>query len=159
MKKTMVALLAMLLLQYSTGLSNDDLCQVSGNSTSTQYINSTINLKILLVQFSDVKCKMLNGNIPKYSQTNFEEMLGSDGIYVSPNRYTPDGDAVYGSMNDYFRKMSSGNVVINATLLNNLDDYSKPAWITLPHTKMEYHSYTNGYDVFTDASTDLYPKK
>lgn len=145
MKKNLTILFVMILVSFTLGFSQEEICLVEGSSTSTQYINSTINLKILLVQFTDVKCKKVSGNNPKYTKANFEEMFGSDGIYVSPVRYTPDGDAVYGSMNDYFRKMSSGNVVINATLLNEIDDvFMKPVWLTLGDTKMNFHTYQSG---------------
>jgi M6 family metalloprotease-like protein len=130
--------------------AQESACTVTGASTSTLYISSSVNLKILLVQFTDITCKKGSGNRPKYSKVNYEEMFGSDGIYVSSVRYTPDGDAVYGSMNDYFRKMSSGNLTINATLLNQLnEEYGYPIWITLPYSKSYYHST---YDqILTDA--------
>ncbi len=156
MKKKIVVFVAAYLLTLMVGSAEEPDCLVTGNSTTTQYINATVNLKILLVQFSDVQCKVQGRNdIPKYSKSNYEEMFGSDGIYVSPVRYTPDGDYVYGSMNDYFRKMSSGNVIINATLLNNLDpDLGYPEWLTLSDTKSYYHS-TSYYSqtLISDALT------
>jgi len=154
MKKFYSNLFLTILASFTYGFSQEDICIVEGSTSSAQYINTTINLKILLVEFSDVKCKKIYGNNPKYTEANFVEMLGSDGVYVSPSKYSPDGDAIYGSMNDYFRKMSTGNVVINVTLLNEIDDeYIKPIWITLPDSKLNYHKGSNNRDIFADAVT------
>jgi len=77
-----VLLAAGIFLFVISGRAQD--CMVSGGATSTTYINTTVHLKILLVQFVDVQCKKQSGSFPKYSKQNYEEMFGSDGIYVSP---------------------------------------------------------------------------
>ena len=50
-----------------------------------------------------------------------KNLLGSEGIYVSPSMLSPDGDSVYGSMNDYFRTMSGGALSIEATVINPIE--------------------------------------
>jgi len=57
----------------------------AGNGRATQVSDTVINLKILLVQFSDVACRMdQTDGAPRYAAKDFEDMLGSEGIYVSP---------------------------------------------------------------------------
>jgi len=148
---------ATFLIFHSVALkANESQCPANGPGNSVHYLSSTLTLKILLVQFTDVTCKKYFGSIPKFSKADFEDALGSDGVYVSPNRTTPDGDVVYGSLHDYFRKMSSGNLMVNAVLLNNLDDdLGLPVWLNLPGTK---HSYDAGdwwdfYRAVLDAAT------
>jgi hypothetical protein len=128
-------------------------CPVTAPGNQDQYINVTITLKILLVEFTDVKCRKIPGtNEPLYTELDFEDMLGSENIYRTP-RTSPDGTPVYGSMSDYYLAMSNNNVSIDAILLNSLDpETDKPIWLTLPNTKGYYHAFD--YTVtpfFTDA--------
>jgi M6 family metalloprotease-like protein len=125
-----------------------DQCATTSSSTSTQYINSTITLKILLVEFQDIQHRV---SPSAYTKIDFESMLVSSGVYVKPNMYTPDGDEVYGSMQDYYQKMSSGNLTITGYVVNTSTG-GIPNWIILPNTKSYYHSfdYWNS-PIFTDA--------
>lgn len=122
-------------------------CPTEGTATNTTYINTTITLKILLVEFSDVGHRT---DPFEYIEQDFEDMLTSIGTYVSPVSYTPDGDAVYGSLHDYFNKMSSGNVTITGYVVNNIGTGDVPEWITLSDTKSYYYSRT-GIILFTNA--------
>lgn len=121
-------------------------CPTEDATTNAKYINSTITLKILLVEFSDVGHRT---DPFEYTRQDFEDMLISLGSYVSPVSYTPDGNAVYGSMHDYFNKMSSGNVTITGYVVNIVDDNDIPSWVPLPGNKVDYHSYSSS--IFTDA--------
>jgi hypothetical protein len=62
MKKKTVVFVAVYLMTLMVGFAAEPDCPVTGNSTSTQYINATVNLKILLVQFSDIQCKVQGRN-------------------------------------------------------------------------------------------------
>jgi len=116
--------------------------------TNTQFINSTITLKILLVEFPDVRHRLVP---TAYTKNDFEKLLVSYGSYVSPNNYSPDGDAVYGSMGDYFQKMSSGNLNITGNVINTVTG-GIINWIVLPHNKSYYHSFrAQGSPIFNDA--------
>jgi M6 family metalloprotease-like protein len=152
------------------GLKAQQICCSQRSSTSQQFLNSTINLKILLVGFTDIGPQKNIDGVPKYTKTDFEDLLGSFATYVSPGKYSPDGDPLYGSMEDYFSKMSSGNVTINASLLNHVDPESdRPVWVGLTHSK-SYYSYNfvifsssealaaaelAGLDVSTSSNTKL----
>lgn len=108
---------------------------------------ATITLKILLVEFPDVRHRT---SPFAYTKTHFEELLVSHGNYVSPVKYNPDGVSVYGSMRDYFEKMSSGNLTIEGYVLNQGADL--PVWLELPYSKSYYNGLTSSSDqIFTDA--------
>jgi len=87
-----------------------------------------------------------------YTKNSFENLLVSEGIYVSPTMYSPDGESVNGSLNDYFRKMSSGNLTISGAVVNNVVD-NIPVWISLPGAKTTYAGGSTSTFV-TDALTE-----
>jgi len=80
-----------------------------------QFISANLTLKILLVECQDVSHRT---SPSEYLVSDFENMLVSFGTYVSPISYTPDDDEVYGSLHDYFNKMSSGNVILDGYVVN-----------------------------------------
>lgn len=114
-----------------------------------QFIEANLTLKILLVEFRDVRHR--NDPSP-YLASDFEDMLISFDRYVNPLR-TPDGDEVYGSMQDYINKMSSGNVTITGYVVNQPyeENPKYPDWVILPGHKIEYHNYSRPF--FADAIT------
>ncbi len=129
-------------------------CAGQGAVTQAAPIDTVINLKILLVQFTDVACRMdQTGSAPRYAAKDFEDMLGSEGIYVSPGMHSPDGDEVLGSMNDYYLKMSGGKLRVHAFVINGTDTSSgKPVWVTLANTKLYYQGQPlGGEPLFGDA--------
>lgn len=130
---------------------SDWTCRVRESAEPRQLIDPVINLKILLVQFSDVRCRLADdGSSPRYTAADFENLLGSQGIYVSPAMYSPDGDEVFGSMDDYFNKMSGGKLGLHAFVVNRNDTLSgKPVWITLGNSKQYYQE--RSVDFFYDA--------
>lgn len=114
-----------------------DTCLTTGQSTATQYVNATVTVKILLVEFSDVHHRT---SPSAYTKADFENLFGSSGVYVSPNMYSPDSDEVYGSLRDYFQKMSSGNITVNAYVVNNVIPKGNALiWVQLANTKASYH--------------------
>ena len=123
----------------STGTS-EACCAVQASAESASLLPSHIRIKILLVEFEDVRCtKGADGRTPLYAARNFENLLGSDGIYVSPHMFSPDGEEVYGSMNDYFKAMSGGRMRLSASVVNPRDPESgAPLWIRLSRTKGSY---------------------
>lgn len=131
-----------------------------------QLLRTTWTLKILLVEFSDVKHKT-----PGYTFANFNNLFFSSGVYVSPNMYSPDGEPLFGSMNDYLQIMSDGDFSISGYVVNR-DNNSDgiPDWLTLPLRKGQYDSTTSfstfenaafaaanaaGLDVSTNSTTKL----
>lgn len=84
-----------------------------------QYVNTTVTLKVLLVEFLDIKHQnpTQNPGKPEYTFTNFNNMLFSSGIYVSPSMYSPDNKQVFGSLRDYYNKMSNGTFEITGSIL------------------------------------------
>jgi M6 family metalloprotease-like protein len=132
-------------------LRADAVCSAQGTVMPGQVIDTAINLKILLVQFSNVGCRIdRDGISPRYSAKDFEDLLGSEGIYVSPGMHSPDGDELFGSMNDYYIHMSGGRMRIHAFAINRMDSLSgKPVWVTLGNTKEYYQQ--SGLAIFFDA--------
>jgi M6 family metalloprotease-like protein len=134
MKRLFFVLVCSLVILLSKALSSNEMCLSRCASTTKQYINSTITLKILLVEFTDVKHRT---SPSAYTKTDFENLLVSNGVYVSPNMHSPDNENVYGSLRDYYQKMSNGNLTITGFVVNNVQN-NIPIWITLPNTKTYY---------------------
>lgn len=132
----------------NTALSADEQCPTTCGFTSTQYINSTLTLKILLIEFTDVRHRTSPST---YAKSDFENLLVSSGTYVTPSAYSPDSEAVYGSLRDYYQKMSSGNLTIVGHVINTGSN-SNPTWVLLNHTKAYYHSFDySSSPIFDDA--------
>ncbi len=113
-------------------LDNSMVRQIRAGSISS---GTTITLKVLLVEFSDIK----HNTLPAYSLTNFNNLFFSTNIYVSPNMYSPDGQQVFGSMKDYYSIMSNGLFSLNGYIVNRDNDHDNvPDWLTLPNTKQYY---------------------
>jgi M6 family metalloprotease-like protein len=106
------------------------------NSDVGELRSTTWTLKILLVEFQDVKHKT-----PGYTYTDFNNLFFSNGIYVSPNKYSPDGEQVFGSMRDYLYKMSDGEFILTGSVVNLDENRDRvPDWLTLPLRKGQYDS-------------------
>lgn len=121
------------------------LLSSSSFDKTVQLVNKTITLKILLVEFQDVKHRSpeypANLALPAYTYSDFEIMFFSENEYFSPNMYSPDGKEVFGSLRDYFRIMSNDNLDINGYVLNNDANNDRiPDWITLDRSKSYYHN-------------------
>ncbi len=111
-------------------------------ATSTQYINSTITLKVLLVEFTDIKHRNPSQDgEPAYTFEDFENLLFSSGSYASPNKYSPDGETVFGSLHDYYHLMSDGNLNLTGSIVNiDENDDDVPDWIQLDYSKQYYQN-------------------
>ncbi len=133
--------------------NNELQCGAQVAAVSGQPVVGTIRLKILLVEFQDIRCrKNGDGFSPRYSSKDFENLLGSEGTYVSPLMHSPDGDPVYGSMDDYFRAMSGGRMDVQAEVINMRDESTGlPVWITLPFAKEYYESDRKKDSIFIHA--------
>ena len=71
-----------------------DFCATDSSSINptAALLNTTWNLKVLLVEFTDVKHRNpTDHGKPAYTFDDWEDLFFSDGIYVSPNMYGPDG--------------------------------------------------------------------
>ncbi|MBL1214220.1 MAG: T9SS type A sorting domain-containing protein [Ignavibacteriae bacterium] len=131
------------------------ICDTNPDSLTYSYgelTATTWTLKILLVEFQDVKHKS-----PGYTYTDFNNLFFSNGIYVSPNKYSPDGEQVFGSMRDYLHIMSDGEFTLTGSVVN-IDETKDgvPDWLTLPFRKGQYDSssYSNfKNDAITAANT------
>ncbi|MEK9135576.1 MAG: hypothetical protein AAB393_00510, partial [Bacteroidota bacterium] len=148
MRKILVFLCCVGALLISPQLwTQEEQCASTGPfDNATQYLGTRITLKILLVEFTDVPHR----TVPvTYTKVDFENMLVSQDIYVDPMR-TPDNDEVFGSLADYFRKMSWGNLQVEGHVVNNAVG-GFPVWIGLYGPKLDYHHYRR--DFLTDAIT------
>ena len=61
MKRLLFVSILSVMIFMDTALSSNETCPTTGTATTTQYINSTVTLKILLVEFSDVKQRLFAG--------------------------------------------------------------------------------------------------
>ncbi len=128
--------------------SGPEVCATRSPGNNTQYVNTTLTLKILLVEFPDVSHRT---NPSPYTSTDFENLLVNGGVYVSPHMYSPDGDAVYGSLRDYYAKMSNGNLSITGHVINDKLG-NIPTWIQMTHNKSYYYNQTG--TTFLDDAVD-----
>ncbi len=126
-------------------------CPLPGSVMHASPPPSHITLKIVLVEFSDVKHR----TIPRaYTRRDFENMLVSSGTYGSPQAKSPDGDDVFGSVADYFDQMSNGRFAVTGWVVNNVDSNSVPIWLELPKAKSHYQSFScYNTPIFSDVNT------
>ncbi len=138
MKPIRISLLVGILLATvcSTAKPATDTCMAPNGSNTVQYLNSTVTLKILLVEFSDVHHRTTPS---AYKASDFTNFLISTGTYVSPGKYSPDNQPLYGSMADWYNKMSSGNLSLTGWVVNNVAN-DVPNWVALSQTKAHYQS-------------------
>ena len=61
----------------------------------------------------------------RYTMNHFQNLFFSENTY---NTTSPDGSPVYGSFNDYYKKVSYGGVYIYGAILNQTDGNGKPIW-------------------------------
>ena len=61
----------------------------------------------------------------RYTMNDFQKLFFSENVY---NIVSPDGTPVYGSFNDYYKKVSYSNVYIYGDILNTVDANGKPNW-------------------------------
>ncbi len=147
-----IIILAFLILFAQTEFAaTQDTCATPSGYTSMQYVNSTVYLKILLVDFPDVAHRTLPS---AYVKQDFENMLLSLNTYVSPST-TPDGDVVYGSMNDYYKVMSSGNLTISGRVVNNIGPGNLPIWLRMGTSQTKAYYYTQTLTAFIVDATNL----
>ena len=106
--------------------------------------STTWTLKVLLVEFSDVKHRNpVNHNMPEYTTEDWNDLFFSEWEYLTPNMLCPDGKNVYGSMRDYFSLMSDGEFVLTGYIVNpDIDQNGVPDWVVLPNTKAYYSNGT-----------------
>lgn len=156
--------------QYLLGKGQNDSFR---NQTPTEVVTN-ITLKVLLVEFQDVKHRNpsypSNLKLPAYTYDDFNNMLFSEDIYYFPNIYSPDSAKVFGSLRDYYNIMSNNHLDITGDILNvDLNKDNIPDWIVLDKSK-EYYDRSNlgefkaeakskatieGLDISTDSETFL----
>lgn len=115
------------------------------NKMSKVEIKKIITLKILLVEFEDVKHRSAYNQVDfpssAYTYEDFNNMLFSENLYKSPRIYSPDGKEVFGSLRDYYLTMSNDKLEINGYILNeDKDNNNIPDWISLNKSKRFYHN-------------------
>ncbi len=127
---------------------------------------TTCTLKIILVEFSDIKHSdsrywpmnpglygTARANYTRYSRTDFTNMISSYNTY---NTTSPDGEPVYGSMNDYYKDMSNNNFSLVAQVAN-LDSAGYPRWVNMGTIKRYYMKPASGDEkqIWLDAISYL----
>jgi photosystem II stability/assembly factor-like uncharacterized protein len=99
------------------------------------------HIGILLVEFQNVP----HGSSPNrpngYTLNDFYNFFFPVGMYKAPMT-SPDGQAVFGSVHDYYGQMSRGIVSFTGEIINeeDLEFPERPRWVTVPYSK----SYCDG---------------
>jgi M6 family metalloprotease-like protein len=155
MKKRLQSLLNItFLLTFQTVYSQESILPswpcTGTASVAQEYTSSTVTLKVILVEFSDIKHRNpTQDSKSAYTFDDFENLLFSSGIYVSPNMYSPDNQQVFGSLHDYYNIMSNGNLNITGTIVNHDDNVDNvPDWIQLDYPKSYYSNLGLSSSVF-----------
>lgn len=161
----MVSVLCTLLLCIPSKLFAD----VTNNSTTSNSVVVPTTLKVVLVQFNDVKWNQFwDGSqwqsfTYQHTMSDFQELLTS--LNTRPN-FNSDGDPVFGSFRDYFYVNSRQTYSPTVIILNNTDANGNPVWLELSGNKSIYDSgsfisaadaaATNaGFDISTSSSVRL----
>ena len=125
------------------------------SSPMEDFVKSKVYLKVILVEFTDVKHRNpdypIELSLPAYTYNDFNNMLFSIESYYSPNMYSPDSAYVFGSLRDYYRVMSNNNFDIMGNILNHDENKDNiPDWILLDKSK-SYYDNDNGDQFLKDA--------
>ncbi|NIR48339.1 T9SS type A sorting domain-containing protein [candidate division KSB1 bacterium] len=97
----------------------------------------TISIGVLLVEFNDRQHHSNN-----YTVTDFENLIFSDDYYsidIDPFRTSPDGEAVYGSLKDWYQENSHGLIQISGDVINP-DNNGVPIWLNMETNFATYNS-------------------
>jgi len=145
-----ILLIAFLFCNRASAFNEESInkpCSPNVDGNNVKYQNTTLTLKILLVEFPDIK----HSTNPVYTTQNWNDLFFSKGTYYSPNKKSPDGQAVFGSVNDYYNKMSNNNLEITGKIINkDADEDGIPEWIKLKHSKSDYNTIYQ-LDIISDA--------
>lgn len=126
-------------------------------TSSPTWNNWPTTLAVILVEFPDVTHERFQDGggawhdfQAVYTWQNFYDMLSSDDSYTTPDPddeeslpRSPDGEAIFGSLRDYFGNMSNGTYRPTIQILNDKTSGNPdlpPAWFMMPHTKGYYDS-------------------
>jgi hypothetical protein len=89
---------------------------VSGGACIPPSTPAPISIGVILVEFTD-RTHYTGGTRPNgYLKSDFEDMLFSDNFYVSPPKFNPENESVFGSLKDWYQENSHGLVQIAAQL-------------------------------------------
>jgi len=121
------------------------------------------SLGVILVEFDDVKhFGFPDGGYPK---AKFDSLLFSRDYWYKPNPTPqdpsphPEGEAVFGSMRDYYWEMSRPNrdsvppLILTGGVVNNVDANGVPLWIELDHDRDYYLGLIYGDAIIEEAIT------
>ncbi len=116
--------------------------------SSPTWNNWPTTLAVILAEFPDVTHERYAKSpgdtvnfLKVYTWQNFYDMLASDTVYFSPGHVSPDSEAVFGSLRDYFGNMSNETYRPTIEILNDKTSGNPnlpPQWFMLPHTKTYY---------------------
>lgn len=109
-------------LKFQGKTDYDPLMKKEGIRASQAITATTLHIGVLLVEFSD-----LSHYTPAYSKSDFEDMLFADDGYDDES---PDGEDVYGSLNDWYEVQSHSELSITGNVIN-AGSGSSLQWINL----------------------------
>ncbi|MCW8849945.1 MAG: hypothetical protein OQJ81_08210, partial [Melioribacteraceae bacterium] len=155
--KKLIGILGTQIILFFFNSSFELLISSSGSGQIIKLVNKTITLKVLLVEFQDVKHRSpeypKSLALPAYTYNDFENLFFSENQYCSPRMYSPDGEKVFGSLRDYYRIMSNNTLGIEGYILNrDLNNDNIPDWIMLDNNKSYYNN--NRGNIFRDEAKE-----
>jgi M6 family metalloprotease-like protein len=124
-------------------------CDCDFHSSTVTSVPPSYTFGIVLVQFSDWTtnpdaqgglCLAHSGQGNHYKWLEFKRAFFTQDTYVSPARYTHDGEEIFGSLRDYFNEVSYNKFDVvkhpaKPELLNDSTSAGFVEWITLHQTK------------------------
>jgi M6 family metalloprotease-like protein len=108
--------------------------------------SSSIQLAVVLIDFTPNRRYYINKG---YLTASFENMIFSTNYWNQSNRH-PEGEAIFGSMNDYFINQTAGLYSVSGSIINGPHPvYSDwPNWLVLPNS-FDYYQNPNNYNQTT----------
>jgi M6 family metalloprotease-like protein len=110
----------------------------------------TVKVGVILVQFTDTLHYKSATSGPRpngYFKTDFEkELFSQDSEWYNPNPTQqnpsphPEGDALFGSLRDYYYQMSRGQLIVVGQVVNPIDANGVPKWINLGNSWAYYYN-------------------
>ncbi len=120
-----------------------------GSTTQSIQQEVTLQVGVLLVEFTG-RPHYTGGTRPNgYTVTDFELMLFSNNQYISPTVFSPESEQVFGSLRDYFEFQSHGLLHVTGQVINP-NTNGIPIWLNMG-SSTPYNTLGESYDLLEDA--------
>ncbi|HID28909.1 MAG TPA: hypothetical protein EYP19_02765 [Desulfobacterales bacterium] len=136
-------------LQRQRGGPSKALSKPSAVSAQINQQEVTLSVGVLLVEFNGRPYYTGGNDRPNgYLADDFEKMLFSDDGY---NGESPDQEAVFGSLRDYFEYQSHGLLHVTGQVINPSINDDIPTWLNMGSSAPYDDLYSESDDLLRDA--------